>query len=168
MKKYLPLAVIGAICICSVIFSFGSKNLTQLLDIFKPLLIIIIITGIASLYLWRVSKRKLPPKQMAEDFARLIKKMMDLKFSLGIFIFKDGWWRLLCLENENDENGELIGQWTQEEADSMIENGIKMMFKNGHIDKRCLVKGVLDISVESVVIDENTPPTVAINIVYEN
>lgn len=162
MRKYIPLLIIGIAI--TAYFVFNSASMT----LFTPLLIVGFFVGLVSLYVWVISKKKVSPEVYAKDFARLIRQMIDRRMIFGVFIFSDGWWRLFCMQNEDDPDGETIGEWTLEEVEAMVENGVTMMFKDGHLDRKLLTEGVSDVNVGYVTIDEEMPQSIGITIVYED
>ena len=169
--RFLPL-ILG-ILLAAVAILFGQNQLgAGSVLLYRPLLLLVCGICFLFIFLRRYLEQPVSATMMAREFAILIKKMMDSRFSLGVFVFKDGWWRLMCFvsspEDENNaEEPEFIGEWTSDETDAMIKNGMDKMFQDGHLDRRCLSNGVKDVYLELVKISEDDPETVAINIVYE-
>lgn len=161
MRKYIPILIIAIACVAYFVFNASS------IGIFKPLFVVSLIAGIACAFVWAMSRRKIPPETLAKDFARLIRKMIDKRMIFGVFVFSDGWWRLFCMKDEDDPDGETIGEWTLPEIEGMIENGVSMMFRDGHLDKKLLTEGVADVSVGYVTIEEGAPQSIAISITYD-
>lgn len=163
MRKYIPLFLILSMSV--IYFIFNPKDL----KFFSPIFVICLISIIIGLFIWMQSRKKLSPETYAKDFAKLIKKMIDRRMIFGVFVFNDGWWRLFCVQSENDEDGEYIGEWTLPEVQNMVENGLSMLFKDGHLDKKFLVKGVADVNVGYVDIEElDISQSIGINITYDD